>query len=149
MALLASGSLGGSRVLLNGAVRDTLCTDGQDRTTQVTLSGVTQSLGYDPVGRMTTGFGKTFGYDSLNRHTTTTAGGVSTSFTYDPQGRRVKRTSNAPGDTTTTMAYVGSSDSPTFTLTGGPGTWVITDYVSSLEDFGPGVLEVLAPLVGW
>ncbi len=121
-----------SRVLLNGAVRDTLCTDGQDRTTQVTLSGVTQSLGYDPVGRMTTGFGKTFGYDSLNRHTTTTAGGVSTSFTYDPQGRRVKRTSNAPGDTTTTMAYVGSSDSPTFTLTGGPGTWVITDYVVGL-----------------
>jgi YD repeat-containing protein len=82
-----------TRVLLNGATRDTLCTNDMDQT--VSLTGGAVALTYDSYGRMTTGFGKTLSYDSLDRHTgTDTAasggGGVATT------------TTTVPGATTTT-----------------------------------------------
>ncbi len=118
-----------TKVSFNGVVRDTLCTNDQDQTTSLTGGAV--SLTYDNLGRMVTGFGKTFAYDSANRHINTKSGvTTTTTFDYDSVDRRVKRTST--GDTTTYYSYTGPGDSPSLVLTGAPGAFVVSDYTIGL-----------------
>jgi RHS repeat-associated protein len=85
---------------------------------------------YDNLGRMVTGFGKTFAFDGANRHVSTVAGANTTSFGYDSVDRRVKRTST--GDTTTYYSFTGPGDSPSLVMTGAPGAFVVSDYTIGL-----------------
>ncbi len=55
---------------------------------------------------------------------------VSTTFSYDSGDRRVKRVST--GDTTTYYSFSGGGDSPSVTMTGGPGAFVVSDYLIGL-----------------
>jgi RHS repeat-associated protein len=130
-----------SHTWVNGVARDHMCTDGQDRTTQVSSPTAIYSLVYDALGRMTSGYGKTFGYDGLNRHTSTVTGAVSASLTYDSVDRVANRV--ATNEPTVSFAYVGMGDSPTFTMTGAVNAWTVTDFVVGL----PGGVTVNRQLV--
>jgi large repetitive protein len=53
-------------------------------------------------------------------------------LSFDGVDRRVKRTSNAPGDTSTFLSYGGPGDTPVFTMTGTTTTLTVSDYVIGL-----------------
>jgi RHS repeat-associated protein len=58
--------------------------------------------GYDANGNMTSGGGRTIGYDFENRPTSITSGGTTTTMVYDGDGGRVKKTAG-----TATTVYIG------------------------------------------
>ncbi len=117
-----------TRVLQNGVVRDTFCTNDQDQT--YSRTGAAIDFVFDGLGRMTSGYTKTFTYDSLNRHRSTVGAGVTATLLLDGRDRRVGRT--ATGDTTTWYSYAGPSDSPTWTMVPNGAGRRVSDYVVPL-----------------
>ena len=112
-----------TRVLVNGAVRDTFCYDDRDRLTS--RNGV--AFGYDDFGRTASGIGKSFSWDERNQHVSTTTGGITVGLKRDGSGRVVERI--ASGEPMVRQSFTGPGDSATFTLN---NLNVVTDYVLAL-----------------
>ncbi len=116
---------------------------GSSRPHAVTAAGAS-SYTYDAAGLMTSGAGRTLGWDGDNRLVTVSGGGVNLTYTYDADGARIQEVENGItrryfGDNFelqvggATRKYVMVADVLVARRDAGTAYWVHTDHLGSIQ----------------